>query len=106
MKTLRTKKFEVEDAFSKLTKAIAKHEAEYDARAEVAKARVILDDAKKSGKHWVLAWECCNEDYKLSNGAKVRCSHRMPARLTDCYQMYPDKYEARRVGRFKAYRAL
>jgi len=105
MKT-STKREDVESKFNDLKKRVAKHESSYNSRAETAKAKIILDDAKKSGKHWVLAWECCNEDYKLSTGAVIKCTHRMPARLTDCYQTYPDKYEARRVGRFKAYRAL
>lgn len=105
MKISQNKKA-IEDAFLAIKKKITKHEHDYDLKAEVEKARIILDDAKKSGKHWVLAWECCNEDYKLSTGTKIRCSHRMPARLTDCYQMFPEKYEARRVGRFKAYRAI
>lgn len=95
-----------EAAFVALKKRIAQHESEYDVKKEVGLARQILDDAKKSGKYWVLAWECCNEDYKLSTGAVIRCSHRMPARLTDCYQMFPDKYESRKVGRYTAYRAL
>lgn len=101
---MKTSNAEVE--FDKLKTIIRKHEAAYDLKAEIRSARMILDDAKKSGKHWVLAWECCNEDYKLSTGVKLRCSHRMPARLTDCYQLFPDKYESRRVGRYVAYRAL
>ena len=77
-----------------------------DRKIHVETAKIILADAKKSGKHWVASYEVVGE-YEMSNGAKVFCSHRMPARLSDLSVYYPDEYESANIGKgMKAYRKI
>lgn len=66
-------------------------------------ARWFLEDAKKSGKHWILSREVAHE-YILSDGKKIKCSHRMPARLSDLSINYPKIFTSEKVGKYTAYR--
>lgn len=76
----------------------------YDKANDEAVARVILEDAKKLGKHWVCPFEVVTS-YKLSNGSNIECSHRMPARLSDLSIYHSDQFESANIGRnMKAYR--
>ena len=96
----------VEQEFQKLHQRVMLHKKEYCVKNEINKACRILSDLKRTGTHWVMAWELCNTDYKLISGEIIRCNYKMSTRLSDAVRLYPGMYTSRSIGRFKAFRAL